>query len=101
MLIYNVTTKITWQIHDSWVQWMKEEHVPAIMATGSFSGSRFVRLLETDEEDGPTYAAQFFAERREDYDNYLEHHATQLRNNAATKWGNQFISFRSLMQLVN
>lgn len=101
MLIYNITTKITWAINEEWVRWMKEEHIPGIMDTGCFAEHKFVKLLETDEEEGPTYATQFCANGREDYERYIEMHATNLRNSAAGKWGDQFISFRSLMQLVN
>ncbi len=101
MLIYNITTKITWAINDEWVRWMKEDHIPGIMETGCFLDHRFVKLLETDEAEGPTYATQFYANTRADYERYIEMHATSLRNTAAAKWGDQFISFRSLMQLVN
>lgn len=101
MLIYNITTKISWAIDEEWVRWMKEEHIPGIVDTGCFVDHRFVKLLETDETEGPTYATQFYANTRGDYERYIEMHATDLRNSAAAKWGDQFISFRSLMELVN
>ncbi len=101
MFIYNITTKISWTINDEWVAWMKEKHIPGIMGTGCFVEHRFVKLLETDEAEGPTYATQFSSAKREDYERYIEMFATQLRNDAVGKWGDQIISFRSLMQLVN
>ena len=51
MYIYNVTTKVAHEIHTDWFHWMKQEHIPAVMQTGCFTNSQFVRLLETDEED--------------------------------------------------
>jgi hypothetical protein len=52
MFIYNVTIKVAHTIHTDWFHWMKNEHIPAVMASGCFSHFQFVRLLETDEEDG-------------------------------------------------
>ena len=55
MFIYNVTVKVDWSIHEAWVQWMLHEHMPEMIRTGCFTGSKLLRLLEIDEKDGPTY----------------------------------------------
>lgn len=101
MLIYNVTTKINWRIHEDWVKWMKEKHIPDVMNSGCFTETRFVRLLETDETEGPTYAAQFHAESIGEYNRYLEAFAPLLRKDVLANWGDNFISFRSLMEVVH
>lgn len=101
MLIYNVTTKVSWKIHEAWVAWMKEKHIPEVMEKGCFTQYRFARLLETDETEGPTYTIQYYAEGREPYQRYIEFHAPALRKDALDTWGDQFIGFRSLMELVN
>ncbi len=101
MIIYNVTSKIDWSIHDQWVQWMLDEHMPEVLATGCFTQSQLLRLLETDDEEGPTYAAQYFAETKEQQENYIETFAPLLRQKGLDKWGSSFISFRSLMEVVN
>lgn len=65
MLIYNVTIQVTHAIHDSWIEWMKIEHIPEVMNTGCFEKYQWVRLLETDETEGITYAVQYYcAEKR-------------------------------------
>ena len=101
MFIYNVTTKITPAIHEAWVRWMKEIHIPDVMNTHCFTDHRFVRILEIDDSEGPTYAVQFFAESKANYNNYLENHAPVMRKDVLDNWGADFISFRSLMELVN
>ncbi len=101
MFIYNVTTKVNWSIHEAWVQWMKEKHIPDLMCCGCFTDYRFVRVLETDETEGPTYAIQYHAATREDYDRFIARHASLLRQDALNQWGSNFVAFRSLMQVVN
>ena len=88
-------------IHEEWVEWMKHTHIPQVMKTGCFTKFQFVRLLETDESDGFTYAAQYYAESRADYNRYIELHAPLLRDDANKTWGNRFIGFRSLMEVVH
>jgi hypothetical protein len=100
MLIYNVTVKVDWGIHDEWVKWMKNEHLPEMADTGCFTNSQLLRLLDTDEKDGATYAAQYFAETRSDYDRYIADHAAGIRKKYVEKWSDRVISFRSLMQVV-
>jgi hypothetical protein len=101
MIIYNVTIKINWAIHDAWLLWMQHEHIPEVVATGCFTHSQLVRLLETDEEGGPTYAAQYFANNKSDYNRYIELHSALLRQKAFDKWGDQFSVFRCVMQVVH
>jgi hypothetical protein len=101
MLIYNVTFKLNPSIHKDWVQWMKEKHIPDVMAKGCFTEYRFARLLDLDDSDGPTYTIQYCAENREQYDRYIELFAPMLRKDVTKKWGENAIGFRSLMELVN
>jgi hypothetical protein len=100
MIIYNVTIKIEQSIADQWLQWLLNEHIPDIMQTGCFSSHKVVRLLEVDESEGPTYAIQYHADSKADYNRYIETHATSMRQKAFDKWGNRFIAFRSVMQVV-
>ena len=101
MFIYNVTIKIQEPIHEAWLQWLKEEHVPEVLATGCFTNATIVRLLEVDDSEGPTYAVQYVAESKSLYNRYIENFAGILRQKSFDKWGKQFMGFRSLMQVIN
>ena len=101
MFIYNVTIKVQEAIHEPWLQWLKEEHVPEVLASGCFTNATIVRLLEVDDSEGPTYAVQYAAESKALYNQYIEKFAGILRQKSFDKWGNQFMGFRSLMQVIN
>jgi hypothetical protein len=100
MIIYNVTIKVDESIADVWLQWLLNEHVPDVMNTGCFSSHKVVRLLEVDDTEGPTYAVQYQAASKADYNRYLEKFASEMRQRSIDKWGNRFIAFRSVMQVV-
>ncbi|MBC7589167.1 MAG: DUF4286 family protein [Chitinophagaceae bacterium] len=101
MLIYNVTINLEHAIHQAWLEWMKEKHIPEVMATGCFTHYQFVRVLDIDETDGVTYAVQYFAENKANYNRYIQGYADALRDDSLKSWGSKFIGFRSLMQVVH
>ena len=100
MIIYNVTIKVAASIAGEWLKWLQEEHIPDVMKSGCFSSYRVVRLLEVDDTEGPTYAIQYNANAKADYNRYIQLHAAGLRDKSYQKWGDRFIAFRSVMQVV-
>ncbi len=100
MIVYNVTIKVADVIADEWLEWMQQEHILDVIDTGCFTSAKLLRLLEIDDEEGPTYAAQYFAESKSDYNRYIEFHSENMRQKSFDKWGDQFIAFRSVMQTV-
>ena len=101
MIIYNVTIKVDTSIADDWIVWMKSEHIPGMLITGCFREANILRLLEVDDSEGPTYAIQYKADSKSAYENYIDAHSVKMRNDSFAKWGNKFIAFRSLMEVVN
>ncbi|MCC6289519.1 MAG: DUF4286 family protein [Chitinophagaceae bacterium] len=101
MVVYNITTKVTWQIADEWLKWQQEEHIPEMLATLLFAEHKIFKLLEQHEDEGPTFTIQFFFSSLGKYEAYMRLHAAALREKAINRWGNQSISFRTVMQLVN
>jgi hypothetical protein len=101
MFIYNVTIKVANEIANDWLMWLQQEHIAEVLATNCFTNATVLRLLEIDDEEGPTYAIQYFAESKANYNNYIEKYASALREKSFKKWGDKFISFRSLMQVVH
>jgi hypothetical protein len=100
-IVYNITTKVTHEIAPRWLFWMQEEHIPAILNTGYFTAHQLLQLLDQDDSEGPTYSLQLTAPSRVQYDTYIQQCAPALREEAFLLWGNQFISFRSILEVVN
>ncbi len=100
MIVYNITIKVDWSIAEEWLTWMKAVHMPEIMTTECFESNKLFKLLEVDETEGPTYAAQYFAASMAHYEQYLEAFAPAMRQKTMDKWGAKFIAFRSLMEVV-
>ncbi len=100
MIIYNVTLKVETDIADEWTKWMKDEHIPDLMATGLFTGHRLCRLLEQDEADGITFSAQYECKDLADYNTYIDVHAQGMREKAFALFAGRFVAFRSVMETL-
>jgi hypothetical protein len=100
MIIYNVTIKVDKSIAAAWLKWLQHEHIAEVINTGCFTQAKLMQLLEVDDAEGPTYAIQYFAESKALYNRYIEKHAPLMRQKGFDKWGDSFIAFRSVMQVV-
>jgi hypothetical protein len=100
-IVYNTTIKIDPQIEKQWIEWQKNENLPAVMGTGLFTEYKFFRLLQEDEAEGPTYVIQYFASSIDLYKKYIDEFATLFGERSFAKWGDQFISFHTVMKSVH
>jgi Domain of unknown function (DUF4286) len=101
MIVLNITTSVDPSIEKEWVEWQKKEHIPEVMATGLFRDYKFFRLLEQDETEGITYVIQYFSSSIENYKKYIDEFAILLNETSFAKWSDQFISFHTVMEIVN
>lgn len=101
MIIYNITTLVSWPIHNDWKEWMINEQIPQIIGTQLFTHHRMVKLLEVNEDEGPTYALQLYISNLANFNLYREKHLEEFRKKEKLAWGELAISFASLMEVIN
>lgn len=100
MIIYNVTINVDHRIHDQWLAWMKDTHIPDVMATGLILDNRLCRVL-AEEEGGMTYAAQYTFADMTTYERYRDEHAPRLQAETQKHYGGRFAAFRTLLEVVH
>ena len=98
-VFYNVTVVIDDEVHDEWLRWMKDEHIPDVMKTGKFLESKICRLLGVDESQGKTYSFQYIAPSMEAYEAYQANFAKELQQDHIDRYGEKAVAFRSLMEI--
>ncbi len=99
MVIYNVTVKVEHSIKAEWLKWMKDVHVPDVMATDLFEDSQIRRLL-IDEEDGVTFSIQYRCRDMNAFDRYQKEYAPALQREHSEKYKDKYVAFRTLMEEV-
>lgn len=101
MIIYNVTTNIHESVHDQWLNWMQQKHIPEILATGKFSSARLVKVLIEEEMGGTTYSVQYTTDSKETLEKYYEEDAPALREEGLRLFGDKMLAFRTELELIS
>ena len=100
MIIYNVTINIDDSVHDEWLDWMQNEHIPEVMNTGLFVENRILKVLDDHDSGGQTYSIQYTCNSIDDYENYKEYHASGLQAKTGAKYKDKFVAFRTLLEIL-
>jgi hypothetical protein len=100
MYIYNVTINIDETVHEPWVRWMRDEHIPDMLATGKFLGALMTRVMVEEEMGGITYSIQYRTDSKETLDRYYLEDAESLRAQSKAFEG-KFVAFRTELQVVS
>jgi len=100
MIIYNVTININQDVHDDWLQWMKEIHIPQVLKTGMFTESKMLRLLGDEDSGGTTYAIQYTCASLAEYEKYRNEFAPALQQETMKLFKDKFVAFRTLLETV-
>ncbi len=101
MILYNITMQVSWGIHDAWIKWLKEEQLPALLASGCFTKAQFVKLIEVNEEDAATYAVQLYSDDTHLFNKFREDYLEEFQKKETILWGEQVFSFASVMEVIN
>jgi hypothetical protein len=101
MIIYNVTINIDDSAHDEWLEWMKTEHIPQVLATGKFEKATFSKVLVEEDLGGITYSVQYRCKSRETLIAYYKDDAEKLRAEGLKKFGDKQLAFRTEMEIVH
>lgn len=100
MYIYNVTVNLEEPIVAAWLQYMREEHIPDVMATGLFIKHQLVRVM-VEEEQGQTYSVQYYVKDLETLKLYQEVFAPKLQAEHSAKFEGQFVAFRTVLEVLS
>ncbi|MCH9660995.1 MAG: DUF4286 family protein [Bacteroidetes bacterium] len=99
MYIYNVTINIEESVHQTWLEWMKSEHIPAMLDTGKFSKALMTRVQIEEEMGGVTYSVQYRTDSKATLEKYYAEDAENLRAQSRPFEG-KFVAFRTELEVI-
>ena len=100
MIIYNVTINVDESIHEEWINWMQDIHIPEVLSTGKFIKALMSEVLVNEDLGGVTYSVQYTCDSKETLLKYYQEDAQRLRDDVQKKFGNKFGAFRTEMKIV-
>lgn len=100
MILYNVTVKIAKSFEAEWLKWMREVHVPDVMNTGMFLEHKICKILHDDGDGGVSYAFQYYCKNMEAFQEYQAKYAKALQEDHTRRYKDQYVAFRTLMEVI-
>ena len=100
MYIYNVTINVENAIHLQWLDWMKNSHIPAMLATNKFSKALMTKVMVEEEMGGITYSVQYTTDSKQTLERYYTQDAPTLRAQGKAFEGN-YIAFRTELEVIS
>ena len=101
MYIYNVTINIEERVHDAWFSWLKNIHIPEMLALGKFSNARICKVLVDEEMGGITYSIQYTVKDKATLERYYKEDAEKMRQEGQRRFPNQFVAFRTELEVLD
>lgn len=101
MVVYNVTVNINEDVHDEWLDWMVNKHIPDVLKTGLFIDGRISKLQTEEEMGGITYSIQYTLRTESHLKSYQEKFAPALQKEHSEKYEGKFVAFRTIMHVVS
>ena len=100
MYIYNVTINIQEDVEQKWLNWMQDEHIPAMLNTGKFSKALMTRVDVKEPMGGITYSIQYTTASKKTLEAYYREDAEKLRQQSKIFEG-KFVAFRTELEIID
>ncbi|MGD1944815.1 MAG: DUF4286 family protein [Croceivirga sp.] len=100
MIIYNVTINIDDSVHGEWLEWMKNKHIPDMLATGKFTHAKMTKVLVEEDMGGTSYSIQYTCIDRPTLERYYIENAPAMRADGQKRFANKFVAFRTELEVI-
>lgn len=100
MVIYNITIKVDWSIHNHFKSWIEEEVLESAKEISTVNSSKFLKLLDVDSSDGMTYCVQHYFDNLGDYNMYKMAEDIVFKNELADRYKDKLVLFTSVLSEV-
>lgn len=88
-------------MEEEWLPWMRDVHVPDVMATGFFVGCEIRKLLDPiNDPELVTYNFQYECRTMDHLKAYQEKDAARLQADHNERYKDRFVAFRTLLERI-
>ena len=99
MIVYNVTVSVEESIKTDWLNWMKTEHIPEVMATSVFTKAQINRVIAQGDSNN-TFAIAYTCPSMKDLHQYKIKFAAELQQKHLARYGDKAVAFRTIMEVI-
>ena len=100
MVLYNLTIAVEPQQSNEWLDYMRSEHIPKIMATGWFINYRICQIPPSGDAE-MAFAVQYTAPTEAHFRRYEAEFAAKLRGEYQGRFGQSTGLFRTILKIID
>lgn len=102
MIVYSVTVAVDRATEADWVAWMRDIHIPDVIATGYFDAYGMQKVLDFESVgERVTYTINYYCESLENYQAYTKNAAPRLQEEHAKRYRGHFSASRTVSELIS
>ncbi|MDF1758473.1 MAG: DUF4286 family protein [Legionellaceae bacterium] len=98
MVIYEVNLKINNEVFTQFMQWLSL-HVEEVLRFPGFVKALHLRNFDEDNNITKNITIQYFLNSPKSLDNYFEKYAETMREKGISKFPNQFVATRRILEV--
>ena len=101
MIIYNVTTHVESTIASEWTDYMREKHIPLMLATGKFKEATFTRINPSESTaQGLSFSVQYLCPNQATLNHFKAEDAERINRAYREQFGTDALEFTTELELI-
>lgn len=100
MLIFNTTFVVSDKMHDKWMKWVREQHLPFMLESGILSKPQIAKIMGVEEQDGTSYSVQFHVKDMNDLEKWHVLYAQKFELQFSQKFGSEVLFFATVLEII-
>jgi hypothetical protein len=100
MIVYNETLIVEEASYPDWLQYMREVHIPGIMATGLFDSYRVLSVIDSPNE-GVTTCIQYNTDNEERFALFYNQHLQAFHIAHNDIYEGKFVMYNTTMESID
>jgi len=100
MLIFNTTFLVSDHVSGQWIKWIREEHIPFMLASKTFSKPQLAKVYTQEDQEGTSYSLQFHVADLHTLENWHIEYAKTFEKQFAEKFGTKVVFFATILEII-
>lgn len=100
MLIFNTTFLVSDTAHTQWLKWVREQHIPFMMKSGTFTQPQIAKVFSNESQDGTSYSVQLQVQDLQALENWHIQYAKIFEQKFAETFGSEVIFFATILEII-
>ncbi len=100
MIIFNTTYCVTDKVYGGFIKWLKEQHIPQMLASGFFSDERVSKVITQEEQEGTSVSVQLTAQSMDAIADWNEQHGDLFKMEVASLFSEEVLFFSTFMEII-